>query len=318
MGAKDTKAKEFLSDNRRFADLCNFYLFNGQDTIKAEELQTQDTTEVLSVFGVTKKELMVQKWRDLLKKIIIKRTDFCTYMIIGVENQTDIHYAMPVKNMIYDAINYGKQVNEAAKKHRVVKNLKNRGEFLSGFSKDDKLTPIVTLTLYWGADEWDAPRSIHDMLSTVEPEVLKFVPNYPLNLIVPGEITDFEKFRTSLGAVLEMIKYSKDEEAMNTLILTKPIYKDLENEAVKAINLFTGLELKINEEEKTMDMCKAWADHRQAGVKEGIKEGRAEEIIEMGHEFGLSEHDILDKLQKKLDISLQKAQEYFAMFAERK
>ncbi len=318
MGAKDTKAKEFLSDNRRFADLCNFYLFNGQDTIKAEELQTQDTTEVLSVFGVTKKELMVQKWRDLLKKIIIKRTDFCTYMIIGVENQTDIHYAMPVKNMIYDAINYGKQVNEAAKKHRVGKNLKNRGEFLSGFSKDDKLTPIVTLTLYWGADEWDAPRSIHDMLNTVEPEVLKFVPNYPLNLIVPGEITDFEKFRTSLGAVLEMIKYSKDEEAMNTLILTKPIYKDLENEAVKAINLFTGLELKINEEEKTMDMCKAWADHRQSGVKEGIKEGRAEEIIEMGHEFGLSEHDILDKLQKKLDISLQKAQEYFAMFAERK
>ena len=318
MGAKDTKAKEFLSDNRRFADLCNFYLFNGQDTIKAEELQTQDTTEVLSVFGVTKKELMVQKWRDLLKKIIIKRTDFCTYMIIGVENQTDIHYAMPVKNMIYDAINYGKQVNEAAKEHRVGKNLKNRGEFLSGFSKDDKLTPIVTLTLYWGADEWDAPRSIHDMLSTVEPEVLKFVPNYSLNLIVPGEITDFEKFRTSLGAVLEMIKYSKDEEAMNTLILTKPIYKDLENEAVKAINLFTGLELKINEEEKTMDMCKAWADHRQAGVKEGIKEGRAEEIIEMGHEFGLSEHDILDKLQKKLDISLQKAQEYFAMFAERK
>ena len=318
MGAKDTKAKEFLSDNQRFADLCNFYLFNGQDTIKAEELQTQDTTEVLSVFGVTKKELMVQKWRDLLKKIIIKRTDFCTYMIIGVENQTDIHYAMPVKNMIYDAINYGKQVNEAAKEHRVGKNLKNRGEFLSGFSKDDKLTPIVTLTLYWGADEWDAPRSIHDMLSTVEPEVLKFVPNYSLNLIVPGEITDFEKFRTSLGAVLEMIKYSKDEEAMNTLILTKPIYKDLENEAVKAINLFTGLELKINEEEKTMDMCKAWADHRQAGVKEGIKEERAEEIIEMGHEFGLSEHDILDKLQKKLDISLQKAQEYFAMFAEQK
>ena len=38
----------------------------------------------------------------------------------------------------------------------------------------------------------------------------------------------------------------------------------------------------------------------------------------MGHEFGLSEHDILDKLQKKLDISLQKAQEYFAMFAEQK
>ena len=27
MGAKDTKAKEYLSDNERFADLCNVVLF---------------------------------------------------------------------------------------------------------------------------------------------------------------------------------------------------------------------------------------------------------------------------------------------------
>ena len=39
-------------------------------------------------------------------------------------------------------------------------------------------------------------------------------------------------------------------------------------------------------------------------------EGRAEEIIETGHEFGLSEEEILIRLQKKLDVSLQKAQEY--------
>ena len=47
------------------------------------------------------------------------------------------------------------------------------------------------------------------------------------------------------------------------------------------------------------------------GIKEtGIAEGRAEEIIETGYEFGLSEQDILERLQKKLSISLQKAQEY--------
>ena len=42
------------------------------------------------------------------------------------------------------------------------------------------------------------------------------------------------------------------------------------------------------------------------GIKEtGIAEGRAEEIIETGYEFGLSEQDILERLQKKLSISLQ-------------
>ena len=54
------------------------------------------------------------------------------------------------------------------------------------------------------------------------------------------------------------------------------------------------------------------------GIKEtGIAEGRAEEIIETGYEFGLSEQDILERLQKKLSISLQKAQEYLLMFGKR-
>lgn len=52
------------------------------------------------------------------------------------------------------------------------------------------------------------------------------------------------------------------------------------------------------------------------GRIEGKIEGRAEEIIETGHEFGLSETDILGRLQDKLDISLQVAQEYLLRFRE--
>ncbi len=46
------------------------------------------------------------------------------------------------------------------------------------------------------------------------------------------------------------------------------------------------------------------------------EEGRAEEIIDSGFEFGLSEEDILSRLQRKLGVSLQKAQEYFNMFGK--
>ena len=49
--------------------------------------------------------------------------------------------------------------------------------------------------------------------------------------------------------------------------------------------------------------------------KEGKAEGKAEGIIETGLEFGLSEEDILMRLQKKLNISLQKAQDYMDKFA---
>lgn len=47
---------------------------------------------------------------------------------------------------------------------------------------------------------------------------------------------------------------------------------------------------------------------------EGRAEGRAEEIIETGHEFGLSDDDILGRLQRKLDVSLEMAQGYLRQF----
>lgn len=52
------------------------------------------------------------------------------------------------------------------------------------------------------------------------------------------------------------------------------------------------------------------------GKAEGKTEGKAEGIIETGLDLGLSENDILERLQKKLGISLQKAQEYFNIFGK--
>ena len=269
MGAKDTKAKEFLSDNFRFADLCNFYLFQGEPVIQAENLVEQDTTELLSVFGMQEKEIQVQKWRDILKRVVIKRTDECTYAIIGIENQSEIHYAMPVRNMIYDALNYGKQINEAGKKKKDGKDYKNQAEFLSQFGREDRLTPVITLTLYWGAEKWDGPRSIHEMLLPMEHDMMKYVADYKLNLIVPSEINDFNKFRSSLGAVLAVIKASKDEASMEKLIMGNPIYRKLERDAVTTINMFTKFKIEMKTEETEMDVRDAWEDHRKRGIEEG-------------------------------------------------
>lgn len=71
MGAKDSVTKNYLSDNRRFADLCNYYLFDGEQVIRPEDLKEQDTTELLTAFGNNSK----QKWRDLLKQAVVRRTD---------------------------------------------------------------------------------------------------------------------------------------------------------------------------------------------------------------------------------------------------
>jgi hypothetical protein len=53
----------------------------------------------------------------------------------------------------------------------------------------------------------------------------------------------------------------------------------------------------------SVDMCTVFEETRSEGRLEGRLEGklegRAEEIIETGHEFGISEEEILTRLQKK-------------------
>ena len=272
MGEKDTKAKEYLSDNSRFADLCNYVLFQGEQIIKAETLIEKDSTEVLSIL-VDGREEQFQKWRDLIKGTVIKRNKDMVFVLIGIENQSDIHYAMPVKNMIYDALNYGSQVKKTAKRHRKNHDKLTPAEFLSGFRKDDKLTPVITITLYWGADKWDGPRTLHDMLEHSDETLIKFIPDYHINLVVPEEIDDFKKFRTTLGEVLEAIKVSNDKEQMRQLIFSNPAFQKMDNESVAAINTFLGTNIPLNKNEEVTDMCKAWDDLMNEGIEKGIEKG---------------------------------------------
>ena len=46
MGVKDITANAFLADNKGFADVCNYYLYNGEDVIRPEELLEQDAREI--------------------------------------------------------------------------------------------------------------------------------------------------------------------------------------------------------------------------------------------------------------------------------
>ena len=67
-------------------------------------------------------------------------------------------------------------------------------------------------------------------------------------------------------------------------------------------------------EKAIRDYSQGMYEAEQRGKEEGIKEGRAKEIIESGYDFGVSEQDILGRLQKKLQITLEQAEEYMKMF----
>lgn len=63
-------------------------------------------------------------------------------------------------------------------------------------------------------------------------------------------------------------------------------------------------------------MCTLFEEIAMENEKKGKAEGKAEGIIETGLDVGLSEQDILERLQDKMGIPLQKAQEYFMKFGK--
>ena len=278
-----------MADNHIFADAFNYLIYNGEQVIHPENLHTLDTTAIAVPYGADGVGVPVQKYRDELKYLSAKTDESSVYLILGIENQSDIHYAMPVRNMVYDALQYAEQVNRIAAKHRRDKHQKSAGrkhrtsgEYLTGFYKDDRLVPVITLVIYFGPDQWDGPTTLHEMLAIDNPEILAFVPDYKINLIAPALITKDEmmKLTTSLREVLLFIKYSKDKNQLQDLLTNNKRFQNIDRKAVQVINTVTHSNLKTRENEDGETMCIA-LDQIQAEFKEeGRMEGRKEGIIE--------------------------------------
>ena len=81
-------------------------------------LNEKDTKDKTNKEKEASEQKMVQKYRDLLKTATIMEDGEATYVLLGIENQTEVHYAMPVRNMLYDAMQYNQQVTEIGKKRR--------------------------------------------------------------------------------------------------------------------------------------------------------------------------------------------------------
>lgn len=270
MGAADTVTKAYMRENTIFADAFNYLIYGGRRVIDPNSLKELDTTEIALPFGDDKTDEAVQKYRDILKSAVIKEDKDAAYVLLGIENQTDIHYAMPVRNLIYDALQYGKQVSDVSAKHRKESgNGHNRGEYLSGFYKEDRLTPVITLVVHFGADAWDGPLSLHEMMSVDKPEIMQMVPDYRIQLIDPARMKpeDLMKFETSLREVMGYIKYSKDKEGMKTYMAGNSRTM-LERTAAQVIKAITNTPIEIPEGLEEVNVCKA--------IEEMMKDSKAE------------------------------------------
>ena len=313
IGAADAVTKAYIRKNEVFADAFNYFMYGGEQKIQPEQLRELDTTEIAMLLNEkdtkdrkASKTENLQKYRDIMKEAAIMEDGEAAYVLLGIENQAEVHYAMPVRNMLYDAMQYNQQVADIAAMHKEQKGGKGQrkrkvsnGEFLSGFYKDDKLIPVITLVLFFNAGEWDGPRSLFDMLDMSNPVLEKYAQDYKLHIISPEQISDsdLEKLSSSLREVMGCIKYSNDKNKLAAFIQDNP-RMNMEIEAARVIETITRVTIEGEEVDSmgNVNMCKALQDMVQDVVDEKKDDWLAEGRMQL-----------LSTLIQSGDISLQKA-----------
>ena len=321
MGDKDSITKQYMKQPERFADLFNGFCFGGEEKLHPDELKDMDTASIVLPYGEDGAPLPKQKARDVLK-LALKTDGKAAYCILGVENQSKVHTAMPVRNMLYDAMTLAEQVAAAASSH---KDAHNRGkdsvEYLSGFHREDKLMPVITLVIYWGADEWDAPVTLREMYPEgLDERILHYANEYKVNLISPAQMTDeqLDVFRSDLKAVLKFIKHSRDKQELANLVNNNQDYKSLDRLAAQTISVCSGQNFNFPVGEERIDVCKAIddmvTDARNEGINQGISQGRNEaenegmkNIIATVRDLKLSKEVAVQQLAKRYPVSQDEA-----------
>lgn len=280
MGKKDIALIRYFEDESRYADLINGFIFGGRQVVRSRDVQEADAA-VHGVVHRLREYFTVQKYRDLARKIVLGMD----IVLVGLENQDQVHYAMPVRVMLEDAAGYDHQLRRIRREHRRRGGLTG-AEFLGGFGRRDRLHPVITIVLYYGKEPWDGARDLYELMDygRLPAELKPFLNNYRIHVLEVRSFGELSRFRTDLRHVFGFIQRSGDKEAARSYTWeNREIFEAVDEDAYDVIAVLTGsgeldaVKESHRSEGGKINMCEAIRgmieDGRIEGLKEGLEEG---------------------------------------------
>ena len=135
MGKSDVILKQWLKNKARFADLFNAVVFDGEQVIKPEELEELNSESGIVIENANtyvrdteeendknekhnteeknnrgKKNKIAHRAEQRYRDLVMRWKGEAELAVLALENQAKIHYAMPVRGMLYDALAYTDQM----------------------------------------------------------------------------------------------------------------------------------------------------------------------------------------------------------------
>ena len=291
MGKKDILLKEYFTPER-FADAFNAIVFNGQKVVDPAKIAFGEK-ETCIVENKENKTLADVRFRDNIK--VVELTD-AIYCLMAIEHQAQADPTMVLRVMEYDVREYLRQMKEGS----------------------GKLKPIITLVMYWKHNKWKYATTLREMFDDsvvdyLEQHGLKdYIPDYRMNIFTPegATVDKLNCFSTDLKDVIAYVKYSHNKDRLKHYAEKNDAI--LNRESVTLINELTNSNLKIEDGQEAVQMCKALedliADGRTEGIKTGRQEGSIIGFITACREFGKTDAEIMKLITERYSIDEQEVE----------
>ena len=318
MGKGNAAVREWMSNPVRFSDLYNGIVFRGKQVVLPEELESAEGETDILLEDKEQKVQEIHRYRD----IVMRWKKGALLVLLACENQEKVHYAMTVRNMLYDSLSYVGQIQQLWKeREKEEKQKMTAPEFLSKWKKDDRLVPVITLVFYYDTEQWDGSTDLHGMLQWGEGEenqelLREYVPNYRINLVDAGNLEHLERFQSDLQEILGMLKCrGNKKELLDYMNKREEYFRNVDEETYQVMREFLHSEkmLKENVEriegKETVDMCKALDELYNDGIEQGIERGMIRGTIETMKEFNISMEEAIERISKKFEITKEQAKE---------
>ena len=243
--------------------------FDGKELVKPEDLITiGPVSDYRSMDGK-----IHEMERDVAKDWSKENVRFS---ILGIEHQSKPEANMPARILAYDGASYRSQLLE---------------------SKDQKVSPVVTIVLYFGTDRhWDKPKSLIKSMEDFPKALSDFVCDYKINVFEIAWLSDetIAKFKSDFKVVAEFFSSIRKGTDIVLSDKTKITHVD---EIIKLLSAATGdpgyeetLAWTKQTGKEIHTMCDLYQRVKNEGLAEGRAEGRAEGGVNM----------LIDLVNKKL------------------
>jgi len=249
MAEKDISEKVLEEFNDVFADIINVLLFQGEEVISADELESHQPRSHYKADGRLR-----EIERDVLKQW---RKERLRLALLGLENQTSPDPDMSLRVMGYDGAEYRAQLNrkkEATERY-----------------------PVITLVLYFGYKRrWNQPIRLLERLNVPE-KFRPYVSDYKINVFEIAYLSreQVKMFKSDFRIVADY--FVQMRESGNYI----PSSQDLEHiqETLQLLSVMTGDRRfeeaynKKNMERRPRNMCEVLDRIENRGWQKGRQEG---------------------------------------------